>query len=320
MSQQWPPQQPGEGQPYDPYTQQPGQYGQYGPYTQPRQQGQTGEQPQWSQGGAGYPPAPTYPPSPYGSPTYPQGYPTGGYGAPPPYGMPPAPRQPRSRVGLIVGIIAVILVLGGGAAYALTRNGGTTTAATGTPTATPTTAPTATPAVATIYSSPLTGDVTGWPSRDGCAPAADGYHVKADVSCFAPTSNLTDFDLTVTGQAVGKDTSQPYGVTFRSAQAANDKIGDTYVVLIANSGNWALAKIVGGSATALGQSSSPSAAIHQDGSANTIEVKDRGTTITVLVNGTQIVSLSDSSLTNGLIGLQGYDGGEAVFTNLTITK
>jgi hypothetical protein len=317
MSQQWPPQQPSQGQPYEPYGQQPGQYGQYGPPTQPGQYSQQ----QWQQGqpgGPGYQQPPN--PLPYGGAPYPQGYPAPGSGAPPPYGMPPAPQQPRSRAGLIMGIIVILAVLAGGTAFAVTRLGGKTTAATGTPTVTTTTGPTATPTVAVIYTSPLFGNVAGWPSRDGCSPQSDGYHVKADVSCFAPTSAISNFSMTVTGQAVGTDTSQPYGVTFRSAQAANDQIGDTYVFLIANDGSWALAKLISGSTISLGKSTTASGAIHPDGSANIISVVANGSHITVSVNGTQITAIDDSSLSSGFVGLQGFDGGEAIFTDLTITK
>ncbi len=283
--------------PTNPYGDQPNPYGQppSAPYGQPGypqapqpgypQQGY--EQPHYQQ--AGYPQAP--------QPGYSQPQPGMPMYAPPgmPGGTPFQPAKKRSRLPvIIISVVILVVVVAGVAIYsALSPD---------------------------IYSNALTGDVTGWPSRDGCVPASDGYHVKADVSCFAPTDDISDFDMTVTAKAVGTDTTQPYGVTFRSATAANDKIGDTYVFLIANDGSWALAKIINGNATALGQSTSADAAIHQDGSANTIDVKDKGKTITVKVNGTQIISVDDASLSKGLIGLQGFDGGEAVFTNLKISK
>jgi hypothetical protein len=300
--------------PNNPYGEQPNPYGnQPNPYGQPptNPYGQPGPSttPQ-----SGYPPQ-GYPQSGYPQQGYPQqgypqapqpGYPQPAYGqpqpgmpmyAPPgaPGGSPFQPAKKRNPIRAIIIAVVVLLVVVGGAAIYSSLN-------------------------PDIYSNSLTGDVSGWPSRDGCVPGSDGYHVKADVSCFAPTDTLSDFDMTVTVKAIGADKTQPYGVTFRSKEAANDQIGDTYVVLIANDGSWALAKIIGGNATALSQSTTADAAIHQDGSPNTIEVRAKGTSLTVKVNGTQIVSKDDAALSKGLVGLQGFDGGEALFTNLKITK
>ncbi len=67
---------------------------------------------------AGYPAAPGYPPAGYPPPGYPPGYPAPGY-------PPPAPPK-KSRVGLIVGIVAAVLVVllaaGGTAIYLFVRS------------------------------------------------------------------------------------------------------------------------------------------------------------------------------------------------------
>ncbi len=298
--------------PTNPYGNQPNPYGQ--PPTNPYGQPGSPTTPQPVYPPEGYPqqgyPQQGYPQQGYPQPGYPQapqpGYPQPTYGQPQPGqpmypqpGMPGAspfqPAKKRNPLPRIIAAVVILLVIVGAVVAVSALN-------------------------PEIYSNSLTGDVSGWPSREGCVPGSDGYHVKADVSCFAPTDDISDFDLTVTAKAVGTDKSQPYGVTFRSKQPANDQIGDTYVFLIANDGSWALAKVIGGNATSLGQSTTADPTIHQDGSANTIEVHAKGTSLTVKVNGTQIVSKDDSALSKGLIGLQGFDGGEALFTNIKITK
>jgi hypothetical protein len=214
---------------------------------------------------------------------------------------------------VIIAVVAAIVLIGGaGAAYGLTHGGGTSSTANGTPT-------NGTPTVAPIYASSLTGNLSGWPTGDGCSPEADGFHVTADISCFAPTNNLTDFEMKVTEKTLNSDTTKLYGVTFRSSEGAGQAIGNTYVFLISGDGNWVLAKIVGGNATSLAQSASPNVAISASGT-NLIDVSMRGTHIVAMVNGTQIAAVDDGDVASGQCGLQGSDGGEAVFTNLTITK
>ncbi|MFJ6215227.1 hypothetical protein ACIQGZ_18120 [Streptomyces sp. NPDC092296] len=127
-----PPQQPQQpqqqqqpyGAPAAPPQGAPG-YGGGGPYGQP-QQPPYGGQPY----GGGQPPyggqpygQPPYGQAPYGRP--PQGYPQ----QQPPYGPPsggrPPVAQPRSRKGLVIGIVAAVVVLGvGGVAAAMLSGGG----------------------------------------------------------------------------------------------------------------------------------------------------------------------------------------------------
>ncbi|MGA5702248.1 hypothetical protein [Peterkaempfera bronchialis] len=113
--------------PQQPYGAPPPQYGQ-SPYGQPPQQ----PQPQ--------PPQPYGAPPQYGQPQPPQGYPQPGPGYPPPppyqqqqqpygtpggYPPPPPPAGPqKSRKGLMIGIVAAVLVLGGGAATVTALSGG----------------------------------------------------------------------------------------------------------------------------------------------------------------------------------------------------
>ena len=278
------------GQPPNPYEQPPNPYGQpQQGYPQPGYPQQDYPQPGYPQ--PGYPQAPQAP-----QPGYPQAsQPSTPMYAPP--GMPGGtPFQPAKRSNplprILIAVVVILVIVGAIAVYEATKT--------------------------EIYSSALTGSVTDWPTGQGCSPQSDGYHVTADISCFAPTGSLTDFDLTVTAKNVG-DASMAYGVTFRGATSSNEQISNTYVFLIKDDGSWALAKIVSGSATVLTQSSASSTAI-QAGSANTIEVKMKGTQITASVNGTQITTADDSAIASGEIGLQGSAGGDIVFTNIKIDK
>jgi hypothetical protein len=185
MSQQWPPQQPGQSQPSGPYgpPQDPGQYGplssygqggQYGQYGPPSQGGQYG---QYGPPSQGYPPQqpgpqgepsapayPTYPPAQPGAPgmpgpanqyppQYPPQYPSGPYppaGYPGGYGAPPSygmPPAPKPSRGWVVPLIVVLilLILAGGGGAVFALSRGGTNTASGTPTATATIAATATP-------------------------------------------------------------------------------------------------------------------------------------------------------------------------------
>jgi hypothetical protein len=94
---------------------------------------------------------PTQPPGQYPPPypQYPPPYPQYLSGAPPAFGMPPAPEKkaPGWLVPVIVAAVLVLLAAIGGGAFALTRGGSPSVAATATPAATNTPAPTATPAV-----------------------------------------------------------------------------------------------------------------------------------------------------------------------------
>lgn len=333
---------PGYGSPYpgSPAYGQPGYpsaplYGQYAPPSVPA-----------------YPQAPGYPS--YGPPSYgPPSYGTPPYGAPggpsatlPGYGpsqnpgapvfgepyapMPPDNKREGGRAGLIAGLILAVLLVFGASAYALVAlagkgattlasvpraSGTATVAATSTVAATATPSPAATPS-GTIYASALKGSVFGWPDRSGCAPSPDGYHVQADVSCFAPTGDLGDFDLRVTAQQISGDPANPYGVTFRGdVTSTSTGINNIYAFFIASNGRWYFFKFQGGQPTLIQQGSSQ--AINGSG-ANVIGVRAQGSHFSLTVNGTTLADTYDGSIAKGKCGLQGYAGSDIRFTDLSI--
>lgn len=132
----YPPQQPGQGGPQDPYGQpgpygpppggQPGpQYGQPGqqPYGQPQQPpyGQPGQQP-YGQPAPGYGQPGEWGQQPYGGPPQgqpPYGVPPAGFGQPGGYGIPPKKKSPLPWILggaalLVVAVVAVFFLTSGG--------------------------------------------------------------------------------------------------------------------------------------------------------------------------------------------------------------
>ncbi|PPK71023.1 hypothetical protein V5P93_002881 [Actinokineospora auranticolor] len=119
-----PPNQPG---PYgqDPYGQQPNPYGQQQPYQQPdpyqQQPDPYGQQQQQPYQGYGQQPQQPYGQDPYGQP---QPYYQGGFGG-------PGGEPPQRNVGKIVAIVAIVVLVLGGASvgiYFMTRDSGSTSA------------------------------------------------------------------------------------------------------------------------------------------------------------------------------------------------
>lgn len=280
--------------------------------------------PPYSQGGPSGSPSYGQPGAP-SMPLYGQGYGQGPQpglplGTQSGWGGPPAPfEQPKKNTGLIVGLVVallLVLVAGGTAAFVLSRGGASTPSGQVTPQPTATATTPATPALAVIYQNSLKGSPANWLKGSGCSPQADGIHVTADISCLAPTQDLTDFTLTVTAKEISGDASKLYGVTFRvSNKVGTSTVGNTYIFLMSNDGNWIFAKEINGAPTPLGQATST--AIHIG--ANIIGVVAKGTQLSVSVNGTQLTSVSDSAIAKGKCGLQGITGGHVVFTDLTIT-
>ncbi len=317
----------------------------------PSQQQDDFDQPTYVPGGgprAFYQPTAAYPavPPPYEPPQYgTQGGPSAtipGYGPTQAAGAPMYGSEPFSpipsrrnrgggRAALIAGLVVAVLAVFGASAYALVAlaGKGTTThtssprasgtaasSASATVLATATPSATATPAEAAIYASSLKGQVFGWPDRSGCTPSADGYHVQADVSCFAPTGDQGDFNLRVTAQQVSGDPGNPFGVTFRGdVNSTSTGINNIYAFFIAGNGHWYFFKFLGGQPTLIQQGSSQ--AISGSG-ANVLGVRAQGTHFTLAVNGTTVASADDGSISSGKFGLQGFSGSDIRFTDLSI--
>jgi hypothetical protein len=227
-------------------------------------------------------------------------------GAPAPWTVPLAPAQQR-RTGLIVGLLVALLVVvaGGGTAavLALSHSGsvGGSSAAT------------ATPPETVVYSSALTGNVSDWPSGQGCAPQSDGFHITASIACYPDANDAGDAKISVTATQVNGDTASFYGIAFRRSGAGNN-----YVFRVDSNGDWSFGKGVSGTITPL-QDSTSNAAIHSGlNTTNTLEVDAKGSHFDLVVNGTKVGSADDSTYSSGKFGLVGTDNAEAVFTNYQV--
>ncbi len=338
--------QPGYGQ--SQYPPQPG-YGQPGAPSQGMGYGQPGYPSENPQQG--------YPQPGYGQPGYPsQGMGYGqpgapsqgmGYGGPPPGGgypgaYPPPPQQPRrSRAGLIAGIIGGILalclvacgavfLLGGGAQGFMSgfSSGYNSALVSETATAQANQA-TPTPNETLLYQDSLTSSPSGWANDSHCTPKADGYHVKGNFACWAPSASsssplsATDVDITVTIKGVKTNSSTSYGVTFRDTSATSST-DNYYDFEITPDGQWAFFKIVNSHGTPIVNYQSSSAIETGASATNTIRVLAVGSHFVFYVNGQQVGSADDSALSSaGYVGLVTFDSNgtsDAAFTNLTIAQ
>src|SRR5262249_39702115 len=217
-----------------------------------------GSQPMYGQPGApsmplyGQGAPPGYPP--YGQPGAPSMPLYGQPGAPsmplygPPGGMPTgwgSPPPPKSRTGLLVGLIAtllVVVIVGTLAAVLLLKPGGGTSAvatATATPTATlaPTTTPTSGPQV--LLQDPLTSNANGWANDSHCFFKSDGYHVNDSYICFAPVGPLLNTAVSVKTRQISGSIGEFYGLMVRGKSQ-----GNYYIFGIDSNGKWVFFKVV----------------------------------------------------------------------------
>lgn len=287
------------------------------------------------------PPAGSYgvPPSPPASPysPYPP-YPPGAWasqGQPPwsPYAAPSAPllaplpvvRRRTSRLWLAIAVAALVLVaLGGGtfAALSLLRPASAPTVAAA---STTTVAATATPTgEVLIYQNTFASDAFGWTSAPPkCALGAGGYHVSS-AGCAAPVGSQADVDVTVQAMQLSGPPISSFGIILRNA--GRDQ---RYDIGIDGTGRWSAHLCTGLTTSSDGTPeanckplvpATANAAIHPGlNVANTLQVRAKGSTFQVSVNGTQVGTFTDSTYANGTIGLSTAIGVEAVFSNFTVS-
>ena len=139
--------------------------------------------------------------------------------------------------------------------------------------------------------------------------------------CWNSTEGPFDnaqFDLDVKHEAGQNDLSGA-GLLFRFADGSN-----TYLFRVSAAGTYHVGKWVGDAWTALaGWTSSP--AVHAGVAENHLTVIADGTTLTFLVNGTQVTEITDSSFSTGRVGVAvtAYADGANIhesFDNLTVRE
>ena len=298
--------------PYTPYapSAQPGQPGVYPPvpgaYTQP----------------FGQSAPPSYPP-PSG---YFQGaYPPMGYVQPPYVAQPPAPpAQRKSRVGLVVGIVAAVVVVLAvctcGTIFAvrsmshsaIIRGFPTITVYTPTPAPTPTKIPVRT----VIYQNTFASGADGWSTdTNRCFWKSDGYHVVNNYECYAPTGVQKSVDISARAQQLSGDTNEPYGIVF----ALDDRNYD-YEFMVDSDSEWVLFRCGGSSCAQVVDYTSNDAILGGLHTSNRLEALVQGTHFEFYINGTQVGSYDDPNYTSGRIGVAVGDKIECAFTDFVVSR
>jgi len=242
----------------------------------------------------------------------------------PPGGMPTgwgSPPPPKSRTGLLVGLIAtllVVVIVGTLAAVLLLKPGGGTSAvatATATPTATlaPTTTPTSGPQV--LLQDPLTSNANGWANDSHCFFKSDGYHVNDSYICFAPVGPLLNTAVSVKTRQISGSIGEFYGLMVRGKSQ-----GNYYIFGIDSNGKWVFFKVVNDKVTDI-LPFAPHVAIHKGlGAANTLEAHALGSHFDFFVNGAQVGQADDATFASGITGVAGASGSEIVFRDFTLSS
>lgn len=312
------PQQAPPGTPYGVAAPPSMPYGAYAPPSMPYGAGAPPNMPSGSAPGYQMP----YPPA-YGQG---QGQPYGPYGVGAPATIPFGPSAPgalgmprKRRVNplvIVLSIVAALVVIaaaGVGAIY-LVRAGNIsnpgTAAGTSTPTATATLAPTL------LYQNAMTTPDSGWPQDQHCFFRKDGYHIVDGEICFAPIADQLNVDIKVDMTVLSGDLGAPHGIIVR-----HDSNHQYYFFGVDPYGHWAFFKCLASESTCTRVVDFRSdGAIHGGLKVvNTLEMTAVGSHFTFMVNGSQVGTADDSTLTTGAVGLAGNDGSEVVYTNLTIT-
>lgn len=311
----YPPPDSGYTQPTYPSPEQPTYPSPQQPVYQPPQPPYPGAQPY-----AGQPPQPPY-----------QGYqPTPGQPQPqqPYYPQPGQPQQQRrGRGGMIAAIVGGVILLcvvvcvgglfalgllGQGAASSiLTRLGPTETALAQ--------QLTPSPAETVIYQDTFQDSPSDWANESGCSFKSDGYHVTGETACFGPsTLDSANADVQVTVQSVKSGQDTGYGIALRRASS-----GNFYTFEITPDGRWAFLKWINGSAKAVTDLQSNTAIQTGSGATNQLRVLAVGSNFTFYVNGTQVGTASDSTYTDGRVGVVTDDttsSSEGLFTSFSVLQ
>lgn len=267
-----------------------------------------------------YPPAdpgftqPVYP-QPQQSSVYPQPQPLTGYqgqsggaiGAPP-----PAPRRNLSPV-VLIGVVAVVAIALVAGLIGATRPGGVFNHPAATATAT--VRPTATPVQQVVYNNALTATADGWPNDNECAFKADGYHLTANVICFAPPDAQGDATISTSVKQVAGPLESKFGLVLRRPSK-----GNYYQFQIDGAGQWEFDKVVANTASVLVQPTVNGAIKKGLNASNVLEVRMRGAHFDLYANGAKVGQADDTTFATGIVGVSGTVGADVVYTNFKVTK
>ena len=241
--------------------------------------------------------------------------------------------QEPPRIGVLIAIIVLIVILvggGGGAFLYLSAHHSGTTATTIKPTPTPNVTP--------LFADNFAGDTNAWDLQSVKGKYAvainngaltledDDNHLLWEL--LPGNRTFTDFHLSVNAALSKGDQNNGYGIYIRGASNQNTDLATYYRFEIYGDGTYAIFK---GAVDATGNSSDVklagytySSAIYPQGKVNHIEIVAHGASMTLIVNGQTIKTITDTSYTSGTIALfvsnlQGsHPGAQATFSNFVI--
>ena len=161
------------------------------------------------------------------------------------------------------------------------------------------------------FSDPLTKDTGQWPvSPSGCHYANGGYE-DPGTYCSPYFITVADGEIAVDAKVTAETTPDRActGLIWRASDQS------AYVFAAASGGNWAFFEVGGGASAAIssGEQSPMRPGLNVT---NTLAVVFRGIYFTFMVNGVQVGTAVDNTLTGeGFIGVAAATGCTVVFNN-----
>jgi hypothetical protein len=241
--------------------------------------------------------------------------------------------QEPPRIGVLITIVVVLVILiaGGGGGYLYWSIHHSNTATT-------TLKPTPTPDVPPLFSDNFTSNINAWdlqsvPGKYSVALANGSLKLEDDDNhllweLLPGNRTFSDFHLSVNAELSKGDQNNGYGIYIRGASNQNTDLATYYRFEIYGDGTYAIFKGVvdaaGNSTATILVNYTYSSVIYPKGQMNHIEIAAKGTSMTLIVNGQTIKTITDDSYTSGTIALfvsnlQGaHAGAQATFSNFVI--
>ena len=203
-----------------------------------------------------------------------------------------------------------------------------TLAPSSTATTTPTFTPTAKPVVV-LYQDDFSDPDSGWEhyrEADGILDYEDGgYRMliqnPSNLFWVQQGSDWQDVSVEVDATKVGGPDANRFGLMCRLSNTTYEYYG----FLISSDGSYGIGRIVRGQVELIGSDAwQHSEAIEQGQATNRIRVTSVGNTLTLYVNGQQLLQVQDDTLASGDIGLVagtvGEPGTDILFNNFSVTE
>lgn len=179
------------------------------------------------------------------------------------------------------------------------------------------------------FSNPSTGWGKVWDSNGTLADYDNGrYHIVVNYLenfTWGTTGRTYQNDVRIAVDAsalVGSPANAPFGIMCRYTAQGNSN--NFYMLTISSDGYALIVKIEDNTLWTLAQTSGPAAAIQTGSANNRLQADCIGSTLTLSVNGTQVLSVNDATFPGGDVGLiaGAIDaiGTNVLFDNFVVTR